>query len=115
LCFEREATTGQTGDLGQMQLKIKSNSFIQPTEGKWSKYFHSIRFSFLVDSTYTHNVRVSDTQWDFAGNTFKSAFLDAETLSGENTTTPAFNYVYNSVTYGGVSDSCFELTPEHFN
>ena len=115
LFFERKANTSQTGNMAQMNLKIKANSFINPTEGKWSKYFHSIRFSFLVDSTYKHNVSISDTQWDFAGNTFKSAFLDAETLSGENTTTPAFNYVYNTVSYNGTSGNCFNLTANHFN
>ena len=115
LQLERAANTSQTGNMAQMPLKIKANSFINPTEGKWSKYFHSIRFSFLVDSTYTHNVSISDTQWDFAGNTFKSAFLDAEALSGENTTTPAFNYVYNTVSYNGTSGNCFNLTANHFN
>ena len=100
--------------MAEMPLKIKANSFLQPLEGKWPKYFHSIRFSFLVDSSCTHNVSVSDTQWDFAGNTFESAFLDAEALSGENTTTPAFNYVYNQVTYNGTSGNCFNLTAKHF-
>jgi hypothetical protein len=115
LFLERAANTSQTGNMAQMPLKIKANSFINPTEGKWSKYFHSIRFSFLVDSTMTHNVSVSDTQWDFAGNTFKSAFLDQEALSGENTTTPAFNYVYNTISYGGTSGNCFNLTAKHFS
>lgn len=114
LFFQRSANTSQTGNMAEMNLKIKANSFINPTEGKWSKYFHSIRFSFLVDSTYTHNVSISDTQWDFAGNTFKSAFLDAEALSGENSTTPAFNYVYNTVSYNGTSGNCFNLTANHF-
>ena len=114
LYLHRAANTSQKGNMAQMPLKIKANNFLQPLEGKWSKYFHSIRFSFLVDSTYTHNVSVSDTQWDFAGNTFKSAYLDAEALSGENTTTPAFNYVYNSVTYNGTSGNCFDLTAAHF-
>ena len=115
IMLERAVNTSQTGNMAQMPLKIKANSFINPTEGKWSKYFHSIRFSFLVDSTMTHNVSISDTQWDFAGNTFKSAFLDQEALSGENTTTPAFNYVYNTVSYGGTSGNCFNLTEKHFN
>ena len=115
LMIERAANTSQTGNMAQMPLKIKANSFINPTEGKWSKYFHSIRFSFLVDTTYTHNVSISDTQWDFAGNTFKSKFLDQEALSGEDTTTPAFNYVYNSVSYGGTSGNCFNLTAKHFS
>lgn len=115
LMLERAANTSQTGNMAEMPLKIKANSFINPTEGKWSKYFHSIRFSFLVDSTYTHNVSISDTQWDFAGNTFKSKFLDQEALSGENTTTPAFNYVYNTVSYGGTSGNCFNLTAKHFS
>lgn len=112
--IERAVNTSQTGNMAQMPLKIKANNFIQPTEGKWSKYFHSIRFSFLVDSTMKHNVSISDTQWDFAGNTFKSNFLDQEALSGENTTTPAFNYVYNTVSYGGTSGNCFNLTANHF-
>lgn len=115
ILLERSVNTSQTGDMAQMPLKIKANSFIQPTEGKWSKYFHSIRFSFLVDSTMKHNVSISDTQWDFAGNTFKSKFLDQEALSGENTTTPAFNYVYNTVSYGGTSGNCFNLTDKHFS
>ena len=114
LFLERKANTSQTGNMAEMTLKIKANNFIQPTEGKWSKYFHSIRFSFLVDTTYTHNVSISDTKWDFAGNTFKSAFLDEEALDGENTTTPAFNYVYNKVTYNGTSGNCFNLTASHF-
>lgn len=114
LYLHRPANTSQRGDMAQMPLKIKANSFLQPLEGKWPKYFHSIRFSFLVDSSCTHNMSVPDTQWDFAGNTFKSAFLDAEALSGEDTTTPAFNYVYNSVTYNGTSGNCFDLTAAHF-
>lgn len=115
LRVQRAANTSQTGNMAQMKFKIKQNSFINPLEGKWSKYFHSIRFSFLVDTTYTHNVSIPDTQWDFAGNTFKSTFLDQEALSGENTTTPAFNYVYNTVSYGGTSGNCFNLTAAHFS
>lgn len=114
LRVQRGANTSQTGNMAEMTFKIKANSFLNPTEGKWSKYFHSIRFSFLVDNTYTHNVSIPDTKWDFAGNTFKSAFLDAEALSGENTTTPAFNYVYNKVTYNGTTGDCFALTADHF-
>jgi hypothetical protein len=114
LFFTRGTGTGNTGNMAEMALKIKANNFINPLEGKWSKYFHSIRFSFLVDSSRTHNMSVSDTMWDFAGNTFKSAFLDAEALSGEDTTNPAFNYVYNTISYGGTSGNCFNLTANHF-
>lgn len=112
--ISRTVNTSQTGNMAEMALKIKANNFIQPTEGKWSKYFHSIRFSFLVDSTMKHNVSISDTKWDFAGNTFKSKFLDQEALSGEDTTTPAFNYVYYTVSYNGTSGNSFNLTANHF-
>ena len=114
LLIERAANNKQQGNMAQMVLKIKANSFLNPTEGKWSKYFHSIRFSFLVDSTCAHGVSIPDTQWDFAGNTFKSTFLSQESLSGENVTTPAFNYVYNTVSYNGKAGNCFELKDEHF-
>ena len=115
LQFSRIANTKQIGNMAEMVLKVKANNFIQPTEGKWSKHFHSIRFSFLVDTTYTHNVSVPDTMWDFSQNTFQSKYLDMEDLPGEDATNPAFNYVYSKVTYNGVSGESFELTAKHFN
>ena len=117
LQFTRSSAAAQTGNLAQATVRVNKNSFINPTEGKWTKYFRSIDLSFCVVGA-TANGTISPEKWNFAANHFESTFLVTEYNNLQNyydNNIYELNYIrYYSTQSAGSDSKSFIISADHF-
>ena len=117
LQFTRSSAAAQTGNLADATVRVNKNSFINPTEGSWKKYFRSIDLSFCVVGA-TANGTISPQKWNFADNHFESTFLVTEYNDLQNyydNNIYELNYIrYYSTQSAGSDSKSFIISADHF-
>ena len=120
LQFTRSHAAAQTGNLAESTVRVNRNSFINPTEGSWKKYFRSIDISFGVVGAGV-NGTISPDKWNFSDNHFESAFLVTELAELQAHSVPyrtdiyEMNYIRHYATQSlGSESQSFVMTSEHF-